>query len=60
MEQQEYPEVPLGLCTARDKATYRSIKGLLEPSCVARRGGLALQKWRAIPYGGYRRCRTLM
>jgi hypothetical protein len=48
------PGVRQGFCTVRDKATYGSIKVLLErsPSRVARRGGLALQKWRAIPYGG--------
>ena len=48
------PGVRQGFCTARDKATYGSIKVPLEPSPsrVARRGGLALQKWRAIPYGG--------
>jgi len=50
------PGVRQGFCTARDKATYGSIKVLLErsPSRVARRGGLALQKWRAIPYGDER------
>jgi hypothetical protein len=48
------PGVRQGFCTVRDKATYGSIKVLLvrSPSRVARRGGLALQKWRAIPYGG--------
>jgi hypothetical protein len=45
---------PPGLLHRGDKLTYASIKVLLEPSPsrVARRGGLALQKWRAIPYGG--------
>jgi hypothetical protein len=48
------PGARQGFCTARDKATYGSIKVPLEPSPsrVARRGGLALQKRRAIPYGG--------